>query len=77
MPVMADEAIEGLDTLAELHVAAVSGNVLDGCECVGPTKLTGDVVTDPVIMESGTTAVRMKKTIDNRPLESYGPAHFK
>jgi len=42
-----------LNTLAELHVAAASGNVLDGCECVGPTKLTADVVKDPVIMESG------------------------
>lgn len=35
----------------------MSANVLDGCECVGPTKLTGDVVTDPVVMESGTIAV--------------------
>jgi L-alanine-DL-glutamate epimerase-like enolase superfamily enzyme len=46
-----------LNTLAELHVAATSANILDGCECVGPTKLTGDVVRDPVSMESGTIAV--------------------
>jgi L-alanine-DL-glutamate epimerase-like enolase superfamily enzyme len=46
-----------LNTLAEVHVAAMSANVLEGCECVGPTKLTGDVVTDPVVMESGTIAV--------------------
>jgi L-alanine-DL-glutamate epimerase-like enolase superfamily enzyme len=46
-----------LSTLAELHVAAMSGNILDGLECVGPTKLTGDVVKDPVLMESGTIPV--------------------
>jgi len=46
-----------LNTLAEVHVAAVSANVLDGCECVGPTKLTGDVVADPLIMETGRLVV--------------------
>lgn len=46
-----------LNTLAELHVAAVSANVLDGCECVGPTKLTGDVVTSPLIMKTGSVEV--------------------
>src|SRR5436305_291570 len=45
-----------LNTLAELHVAAVSANVLDGCECVGPTKLTGGVVGGPGGMESGGVA---------------------
>jgi L-alanine-DL-glutamate epimerase-like enolase superfamily enzyme len=48
-----------LNTLAELHVAAVASNVIDGCECVGPTKLTGDVVRQPVAMATGSLAVPM------------------
>ena len=68
-----------LNTLAELHLAAVSGNVLDGCECVGPTKLTGDVVRDPVTMESGTIAVPaapgLGATLDESALERWSAGH--
>lgn len=46
-----------LNTLAELHVAAVASNVIEGCECVGPTKLTGDVVRQPMAMDTGSLAV--------------------
>jgi L-alanine-DL-glutamate epimerase-like enolase superfamily enzyme len=48
-----------LNTLAELHVAAAASNVLDGCECVGPTKLSSDVVGRPLVMEVGSVPVPM------------------
>ena len=67
-----------LNTLAELHVAAVSVNVLDGCECVGPTKLTGDVVADPVVMETGRLAVPtapgLGATLDDAALARWAPS---
>jgi len=73
-----------LNTLAELHVAAVSANVLDGCECVGPTKLTGDVVAAPLVMETGRVAVPtapgLGASLDDAalarwalPMEMYSP----
>ena len=64
-----------LNTLAELHVAAVSTNVLDACECVGPTKLTGDVVSAPLVMETGSvmvpTAPGLGATLDESALAHY------
>lgn len=64
-----------LNTLAELHVAAVGSNVMDGCECVGPTKLTGDVVRQPVAMETGSVAVPMMPglgaELDDRALSHW------
>ncbi len=42
-----------LSTLAEAAVAAVSDAVLDGCEAVGPLKMAGDVVVDPVRLDDG------------------------
>jgi L-alanine-DL-glutamate epimerase-like enolase superfamily enzyme len=42
-----------LSTLAEAAVAAVSDAVIDGCEAVGPLKMAGDVVVDPVSLEAG------------------------
>jgi L-alanine-DL-glutamate epimerase-like enolase superfamily enzyme len=48
-----------LDTLAELHVAAVTHNLLEACECVGPTKIAGDVVKEPLVMETGSVPVPM------------------
>src|SRR5262245_105818 len=42
-----------LSTLAEATVAAVSEAVIDGCEAVGPLKMAGDVVSDPVSLEAG------------------------
>ncbi len=46
-----------LNTLAELHVAAVSADLLDACECVGPVKMTGDVVKNRLRMETGSVPV--------------------
>jgi L-alanine-DL-glutamate epimerase-like enolase superfamily enzyme len=42
-----------LSTLAEAAVAATSGCVLPGCEAVGPLKMAGDVVRDPVNLDAG------------------------
>jgi L-Ala-D/L-Glu epimerase len=42
-----------LSTLAEAAVAAVSTAVIDGCEAVGPLKMAGDVVADPVHLDDG------------------------
>jgi muconate cycloisomerase len=42
-----------LSTLAEAAVAAVSEAVIDGCEAVGPLKMAGDVVVDPVRLDAG------------------------
>jgi len=41
-------------TLAEAALAAVSEAVIDGCEAVGPLKMAGDVVAEPVSLDSGT-----------------------
>ena len=41
-------------TLAEAALAAVSEVVIDGCEAVGPLKMAGDVVAEPVSLEAGT-----------------------
>ena len=42
-----------LSTLAEAAVAAASEAVLPGCEAVGPLKMAGDVVGDPVNLDDG------------------------
>jgi muconate cycloisomerase len=42
-----------LSTLAEAAVAAASEAVIDGCEAVGPLKMAGDVVVDPVDLAGG------------------------
>src|SRR5262245_14786969 len=42
-----------ISTLAEAAVASVSAAVIDGCEAVGPLKMAGDVVADPVRLDAG------------------------
>jgi L-alanine-DL-glutamate epimerase-like enolase superfamily enzyme len=42
-----------LSTLAEASVAAVSEAIIDGCEAVGPLKMAGDVVLEPVRLDGG------------------------
>ncbi|MBI1735247.1 MAG: hypothetical protein HYR51_08740 [Candidatus Rokubacteria bacterium] len=46
-----------LSTLAEVAVAAASEAIIDGCESVGPLKMAGDVVTEPVSLDTGTIAL--------------------
>src|SRR5438067_819602 len=42
-----------LSTLAEAAVAATSDAVIPGCEAVGPLKMAGDVVADPLRLGGG------------------------
>jgi L-alanine-DL-glutamate epimerase-like enolase superfamily enzyme len=64
-----------IDTLSELHVAAASDNLLEACECVGPTKLGGDVVKEPLPMETGRVPVPtgpgLGATLDDAALARY------
>lgn len=46
-----------LSTLAEVAVAAASDAIVDGCESVGPLKMAGDVVAEPVSLDMGTIAL--------------------
>lgn len=62
-----------LSTLAEAAVAAVSDAVIDGCEAVGPLKMAGDVVIDPVGLDGGVIALSetpgLGATVDPDALE--------
>ena len=64
-----------LSTLAEAAVAAVSDAVIAGCEAVGPLKMAGDVVADPVDLSTGvlrlTDAPGLGATIDPEALKRY------
>ena len=64
-----------LSTLAEAAVAATSRAVMPGCEAVGPLKMAGDVVRDPVRLGSGvlqlTDAAGVGATIDPDALKRY------
>jgi L-alanine-DL-glutamate epimerase-like enolase superfamily enzyme len=64
-----------LSTLAEAAVAATSAAVLDGCEAVGPLKMAGDVVTEPVRLDEGvlrlSRAPGLGATIDPDALKRY------
>jgi muconate cycloisomerase len=64
-----------ISTLAEAAVAAVSDAVIDGCEAVGPLKMAGDVVADPVRLDTGvirlSDAPGLGATIDPDALKRY------
>jgi len=64
-----------LSTLAEAAIAASSDAVLDGCEAVGPLKMAGDVVTNPVRLDEGVlrlpTAPGLGATVDPDALKRY------
>ena len=64
-----------LSTLAEATVAAVSAAVVDGCEAVGPLKMAGDVVVEPVRLEAGVIrlpdAPGLGATVDPDALKRY------
>jgi L-alanine-DL-glutamate epimerase-like enolase superfamily enzyme len=46
-----------INTLAELHLAACTRAIVDGCESVGPIKMADDVVQEPLIMNRGVVSV--------------------
>ncbi|HMB36963.1 MAG TPA: enolase C-terminal domain-like protein [Methylomirabilota bacterium] len=64
-----------LSTLAEAAVAATSSAVMPGCEAVGPLKMAGDVVRDPLRLESGvlrlTDAAGVGASVDPDALKRY------
>ena len=64
-----------LSTLAEAAVAATSTAVLDGCEAVGPLKMAGDVVTEPVRLDAGVlrlpSSPGLGATVDLDALKRY------
>src|SRR5262249_28213654 len=64
-----------LSKLAEGVVAATSHAVLDGCEAVGPLKMAGDVVTEPVRLDDGVLrlsgASGLGASVDGTALKRY------
>jgi muconate cycloisomerase len=63
------------NTLAEVHMAASSRAIVDGCESVGPLKMADDIVTDPFVMDRGVVAVPCKPglgaDLDEEKLNKY------
>ena len=47
----------GVNTMAEIMLAATSANVLDGLECVGPLKTADDIVTEKIDLGCGMLAL--------------------
>jgi muconate cycloisomerase len=47
----------GVNTMAEIMLAATSNNVIDGLECVGPLKTKDDIVTHKLDLSSGSLAL--------------------
>ncbi len=47
----------GVNTMAEIMLAATSANVIDGLECVGPLKTVDDITTEKLDLGSGVLAL--------------------
>jgi len=47
----------GVNTMAEIMLAATSANVIDGLECVGPLKTADDVTTERLDLGAGVLAL--------------------
>jgi L-alanine-DL-glutamate epimerase-like enolase superfamily enzyme len=43
----------GVNTMAEIMLAAISANVIDGLECVGPLKTVDDITTEKLDLGAG------------------------
>lgn len=65
----------GVNTMAEIMMAATSLNVIDGLECVGPLKTKDDVVTQKLDLSKGSIALPggpgLGVTLDDAKLEKY------
>jgi muconate cycloisomerase len=65
----------GVNTMAEIMLAATSSNVVDGLECVGPLKTSDDIITRRIDLSSGTLALPggpgLGVTLDDAKLEKY------
>ncbi len=65
----------GVNTMAEIMLAATSNNVIDGLECVGPLKTKDDIVTHKLDLSSGSLALPpgpgLGVSLDDAKLEQY------
>lgn len=65
----------GVNTMAEIMLAATSANVIDGLECVGPLKTADDIVTRKLDLSAGSIALPagpgLGVTLDDAKLERY------
>jgi muconate cycloisomerase len=65
----------GVNTVAEIMLAATSSNVIDGLECVGPLKTADDIVTHKLDLSSGSLALPagpgLGVTLDEARLGKY------
>ncbi|MBI2295736.1 MAG: hypothetical protein HYU76_06825 [Betaproteobacteria bacterium] len=65
----------GVNTMAEIMLAATSSNVIDGLECVGPLKTADDIVTRKLDLSSGSLPLPggpgLGVTLDDAKLEKY------
>lgn len=65
----------GVNTVAEIMLAATSRNVIDGLECVGPLKTADDVVTNKLDLSAGVLALPagpgLGVTLDDAKVERY------
>ncbi|HWI13058.1 MAG TPA: enolase C-terminal domain-like protein, partial [Burkholderiales bacterium] len=65
----------GVNTMAEIMLAATSSNVVDGLECVGPLKTRDDIVTKRIDLSSGSMKLPpgpgLGVTLDDAKLEQY------
>jgi muconate cycloisomerase len=64
-----------INTSAELHLAACTKAILDGCEAVGPFKMADDIVKEPLVMDRGSIPVPRKPglgvELDEDKLKKY------
>jgi L-Ala-D/L-Glu epimerase len=65
----------GVNTVAEMMLAATSRNVMDGLECVGPLKTSDDIVTRKLDLSRGIlalpTGAGLAVELDEQKLEAY------
>lgn len=65
----------GINTMAEIMVAATAPNVIDGLECVGPLNTADDIVTERLDLQCGSlplpTGPGLGVTLDPAKLERY------
>jgi len=65
----------GINTMAEIMLAATAQNVIDGLECVGPLKTSDDVVTEKLDLGTGSLALPpgpgLGVTLDEAKVDRY------
>lgn len=65
----------GVNTMAEIMLAATSANVIDGLECVGPLKTADDIITRRIDLTRGSLALPdgpgLGVTLDDEKIAKY------